>query len=149
MKKTDIVTIAIVLLIAVSFYVYYSLNHLVTNDTTIQVIYNDQIVYEVGWTEDLDMTIALGTREYWTEEEISAHQIDKVVFVEDDIINVIRITGRLITMAEANCTRKDCLSMYIDRGVIKSIDCVDNDVRVRLDSNEFGGIITGGIIWWK
>jgi len=121
----------------------------VSKDTTIQILYHNQVVYENEWTQDLNITIALGSREYWTEEEVDEHNIDEVIYVEEDIINVIRITGNLITMAEANCARKDCLSMYIDRGLVKSIDCVDNDVRVRLQNNEYTGIITGGIIWWK
>jgi hypothetical protein len=149
MKKADLITIFIILGISITFYIYYSLNFLVADEAVVQILYKDEIVYESDWDEDLELTIALGTREVWTEAHRLEEGVDKVIYVDDDITNIIKISGKNIRMIKSDCRTKACLSMYIDRGLVKSIDCVDHNVKVRLYIEEYGGTITGGIIWWK
>ncbi|HEY8395823.1 MAG TPA: hypothetical protein VIK96_03505, partial [Bacilli bacterium] len=104
------------------------------------------LVYEHEWDEDMDLVLAIGSAEYWTDEELEEHGIDEVVFVESDIVNVVHIGGKEINMIEANCKNKYCLEMQITRKLSTAIVCT-NGVVVRLSVSEYGGTIVGGIIW--
>lgn len=146
MKKADIITIAIVFLISLGFYIFYIFNYRIAGRVEVQVYYHDTLVYEHEWDEDMDLVLAIGSAEYWTDEELEEHGIDEVVFVESDIVNVVHIGGKEINMIEANCKNKYCLEMQITRKLSTAIVCT-NGVVVRLSVSEYGGTIVGGIIW--
>ncbi|HHX80423.1 MAG TPA: hypothetical protein GX692_05115 [Acholeplasmataceae bacterium] len=148
MKKADIITIAIVFLISLSFYIFYITTYRIKGDVEILVYYQGEIIYQTDWEEDLDLVLAIGSEDYWTEEHKEEHGVDEVIHVDNDILNIVQITGREINMIEANCKNKYCLEMNITRKLSTAIICT-NGVVVMLSVSEYGGTISGGIIWWK
>ncbi len=148
MKKADIITIITVLLISISFYIYYISTNKLSGDVEVLVLYQGEVIYKTDWEEDIDLVLAVGSKDYWTEEHQSFHEVDKVITLESDIINVVEIKGNKIRMIEANCKNKYCLEMKITRNVSTAIVCT-NGVVVKLSVSEYGGTITGGLIWWK
>ncbi len=148
MKKADIITIAAVFLISLGFYLFYIFNYRVSEKVEVLVYHRNQLVYKTEWDEDIDLVLAIGSSDHLTEEHIEEHGIEKVITVDEDIVNVIHITGSEIRMMEANSKNKYCMSMRITRKVSTAIVCT-NGVVVKLSSSSFGGIIVGGIIWLK
>jgi hypothetical protein len=148
MKKADIITIAIVFLISLSFYIFYITNFRIRGEVDVLVYYQGEIIYETDWEEDLDLVLAIGSADFWTEEHMEEHGVDEIVYVDSDIVNVLHISGREINMIEANCKNKYCLEMNITRKLSTAIICT-NGVVVMLSVSEYGGTISGGIIWWK
>lgn len=148
MKKADIITIVIVLLISIGFYIYYTSTHRIMGDVEVRILYQGEVVYQIKWEEDEDLIIGIGPEEYWTEAHKTEHNIDEVITVAEDIINIVRISGDEISMIEANCKNKDCYGMKITRKVSTAIVCT-NGIVVRLSISNYGETIIGGIIWSK
>jgi hypothetical protein len=148
MKKADIITIAAVFLIALSFYIFYIFNYRISGTVEVLVYYRDELIYRTEWDEEINLVLAIGPEEHWTEDHLQEHGIDEFLPVEEEIVNIVEINGSEIRMIEANCKNKYCMGMRITRKVSTTIVCT-NGVIVKLSVSEYGGTIVGGIIWWK
>lgn len=135
MKKLDYLIIILVIIITAAFYVVYTTYKTVGDAVDIQILYRNEVIYEMPLTKETNTTVFVvgeGQEVIVTVEGQSTH-FEKSV--KEGFYNTILITNDEIKMIDASCKNHDCMRMRINHLFRTPIVCT-NGIIVKVVSSD-------------
>ena len=135
MKKFDIITILVVLIISISFYLIYFDVFRVSDNRIVEVTYKNQVIYTTDISPTTNITLEISSKNNVLTVYDGRHTFNFPIPSDHEILNIVSITFDEIHMHDANCPNKYCLHMKLTLRRPLPIVCT-NGVMVKLKTQE-------------
>ena len=135
MKKLDYLIIGIVLMISIAFYFGYVSNKLEGDNISVQVLYNNDVIYSVDLKEDTNIEVSITGSNDLLKINADGQEYEFIYDISKDFYNTVSITYDEIKMIDASCKNHYCMKMRIYKFLGSPIVCT-NGIVVKLVTSE-------------
>ena len=134
MKKLDYLIIILVTIVSISFYALYIASKTTGKDVDVQILYQNDIIYQAPLTASETIVAVKGTNGI-VVVTVGDQSISYQYTFKEDFYNTISITEDEIKMIAASCKNHDCMRMRINHLFHTPIVCT-NGIIVKIVTSD-------------